>query len=159
QAEQKDGGATLPPVPTSEPVPSKPTRRYRFDRPSSNTTNVKNVATVPNSTTASILPTLNESVQPAVPAAAVNNSPLQDKDTHEAQTNKATSTTLTPEQEEITPEARVLTEPTILVQTSEQGRRRHIHKEQAAPTPQPVAENTIPVGETATNTDEIAPED
>lgn len=163
QTDQRDAGATVLPIPTNEPVSPKPARRYRFDRPSSNTTNAKNGATVPNSTTASILPTLNESLQPTVPAVLVNDSPAQDKATREAPTNRAThleSAAPVPEQEEVTPQAGSLVEPTMLVQPSEQGRRRHIHhKEQAAPTPHPVVEPPTPAGETATNTDEIAPED
>jgi uncharacterized LabA/DUF88 family protein len=162
QAEIKDTGATLPSAPVSEPVPPKPARRYRFDRPSSNTTHVKNAATVSEGTTTSILPNSNESMQSTAPAAVVKDSSTQDKDTLEVHSNTATTLeapTPAQEQEEVSPEARVLTEPTTSAQTSEQGRRRQIHKEQPASTSQPVVEPPTLAGESTTSTDEIAPED
>jgi uncharacterized LabA/DUF88 family protein len=160
QAEIKPVGTTLLPTPTSEPTSAKPARRYRFDRPSANPAQLKNMATVPNSTTASLLPNSNESMQSMVPVAPAKDGSIQDKDTREEHSNRVLRLeppTPAQEQEEIAPEAKVLTEPTTSAQTSEQGRRRH--KEQAAPTPQPVVDTPLPVGETVTGTDEIAPED
>jgi uncharacterized LabA/DUF88 family protein len=161
QTEVKNADATLLPPPTSEPVPAKPARRYRFDRPSSSTTHAKNMAIVSEGTTTSILPNSNESVQ-STAAGAVDKDSSQDKDTHEAQSNRAASLESPPpaqEQEGISAETGFLTEPTTSAQTSEQGRRRNGHKEQATPTLQPVVENPTPVGETATSTEESAPED
>jgi uncharacterized LabA/DUF88 family protein len=148
QAEIKEADATSIPVPTSEPVSPKPGRRYRFDRRSA------------NSTTASTMPNSNGSVPPTAAVAKVGTT--QDKDTREAQTNRAANLeppAPTQEQAELTPDAKVLIEPTTSTQTLEQGRRRQIHKEQVEPTPHPVVETPISVGETGTNTDEIAPED
>ncbi len=160
--ETKETSATTFPVPASEPVSPKPGRRYRFDRPSSNTTRAKNTVTVSNSPTTSTFPNSNESVPSTVPAAAVKAGSIQDEDTRETPTNRMTHLELSApvqEQAEGIPETKVLTEPTIPTQTSEQGRRRHIHKEQALPIPHPVVETPLPVAETGTNTDGIAPED
>jgi len=162
QADIKETGVTPSSGSTSEPVPPKPARRYRFDRPLANATNGKNAVTMTNSTTVSALPNANESVSPTIPAEVAKAVSAQDKDTREADINKVTHLeplALTQEQAEITPDAKVLTEPTPLLPPSEQGRRRHMQKEQSVPTPQPVVEAPIPVVETMTNTDEIAPED
>jgi uncharacterized LabA/DUF88 family protein len=162
QKASTETSATTFPVPASEPVSPKPARRYRFDRPSSNTTHAKNTVTVSNSPAASAFPNSNASVPSTVPATAVKAGPIQDKDTRETPTNRMTHLEpSTPAQEQVEgmPETKELTEPTISAQTSEQGRRRHIHKEQDVSTPHPVVEAPMPVAETGTNTDGIAPED
>ena len=158
QVEIKEVEATNFPTPVSEPVPPKPARRYRFDRPSSNPTNVKNRVAVPGPdiTTASPILNASEGVQPTVPAPAVNAGFTQDKDI----TNRGAS--LVPpapvqEQVEVSPEVKIQTEPTT--STPEQGRRRHVHKEPTVPTPRPAVETPMPVAETGVNTDQIAPED
>jgi uncharacterized LabA/DUF88 family protein len=159
QADIKAADTTSLPAPTSEPVSPKPARRYRFDRPS---TNAKNPATTPSSTIASTLPNSNGSSPSTVPAAVTKMGTAQDKETREAPINRATQPeppAPAQEQEEITPEAMVPTEPTATAQTAEQGRRRQMHKEPATPTQPPVVEAPMPIREPSTNADQIAPED
>ena len=158
--ETKETSATTFPVPASEPVSPKPGRRYRFDRPSANTTHAKNTVAVSNSPTTSTLPDSNASVPSTVPAVAVKAGPIQDKDTRETPADRMTHLEpSTPAQEQVEgmPETKELTESTLPTQTPEQGRRRHIHKEPT--TPQPVVAPPMPVAETGTNTDGITPED
>jgi uncharacterized LabA/DUF88 family protein len=151
QAETQESRATTTSTPTSEPVAPKPTRRYRFDRPSSTTAN--NTTTTAN---------LNGNASVATPGTIAKVTSTQAEDTREILTNNVARLEAPAQAQEAILEVKApteLTAPTIPVSTTEQGRRRHTHKEQAAPMPASAIEAPAPIAEAIMQADNIAPED
>jgi uncharacterized LabA/DUF88 family protein len=150
QPETREPDTTPIPTPTSEPATAKPARRYRFDRPSPTAKSTPAIA-------ASTIQGLNGSTPIVAPTVSTKGISTQGE---EARINNVVRLEVQVQQE-TAPETKMAIETTsTTAPTTEQGRRRHIQKEQVVPTPIVEAPAPIPaVIEAVTHADEIAPED